>query len=302
MRFDRLERPEIDLGRAAARSASEENQEHRQRQRRDQRQVAERDESHRGDVDERQRRHQGEPEGDRFRIAHEQQVVAQRIRPAQEHGEADGGQEMRGGQQQQIGSHAPSPPEKRDGVKADDVQGAEQPRLTPELVARPDGQVRLQPGDVRRGEQGDGVGNSAGRAPWLARRRSANACRPFAFRMARVLTVAREMAPTFGSARRSPAIGAEEAEKLAGREAAVVRVRERGAERGLESSAPRTVLRFTTRPPAASDASSARSRPAQASAIASAATADGDDQQRLGPSVPGLAPHAVLSRVRAAVV
>ena len=105
-RFDRLEGPEIDLGRAAAGSVSEEDQEHGERERGDQREVAERDESHAP----RHRRATTPPSAPGrsaidFRISHEEQAVAQGIRAAQEHGEANGGQQVCRGQQQDVASN-----------------------------------------------------------------------------------------------------------------------------------------------------------------------------------------------------
>ena len=68
------------------------------------RQIAERPESRGAEFDERQAAHQRDSGNGRFRVAHEQQAVAQRIGAAEEHGEADAGEQVRRGQQPAVAS------------------------------------------------------------------------------------------------------------------------------------------------------------------------------------------------------
>ena len=89
------------------------------------------------------------------------------------------------------------------------------------------------------------------------------------------------------------AISADEAEKLDRREAAVVRVRERGAERGLQFVGAAHGVEVHD-PPAGGFGFVERAEPAGTRQHdRQCRDSGGDDQQRLGPSVPGLPPHAV---------
>ena len=88
-RFDRLHRPEIDLARRSSRARAEQDQQYRQRQRADERQIAERQEPAAAKSTSDSPAISSQADDDAFREAHEQQAVAQRIGPAQQHGEAD---------------------------------------------------------------------------------------------------------------------------------------------------------------------------------------------------------------------
>ena len=89
-----------------------------------------------------------------------------------------------------------------------------------------------------------------------------------------MLTVAREMRPTFGSVLRSPESHAQEPEQLGGREAAIVRVGENGGQRWFERTRIADRIQIDDLPAAFRCSSKRRRRPTHASAMAITATND----------------------------
>src|SRR4029453_8208574 len=73
------------------------------------------------------------------RESNEQQRVAKRIRPGDEHSKADRGQQMHSGQQRSIAGDSRSPPEDRDDLKPGETGGRPQPHGSP---VRPGGSAR----------------------------------------------------------------------------------------------------------------------------------------------------------------
>ena len=118
--LDRLQRPEIDLGRADARSRAEHQQQQREDEGAEQREIAELERIDRRELDERDAHHQDQPDRDSLRVAHEEQAVAQRVGTAQQHSEADRRQQVNHREEETVslGSGGRAPPRRPRGIRA----------------------------------------------------------------------------------------------------------------------------------------------------------------------------------------
>ena len=143
-RFNRLHRAQIDLRAARSRTGTEKDQQRRQRQRDDERQVTQLHEPRGAEVDERHGRHHHETDDRAFREADERQAVAQRIGATEEDGKTDRRQQMRDRDQQRIGSDAAQPPHEHRDMKGQNVDTREQQHLAAELSARSNAEKRFQ--------------------------------------------------------------------------------------------------------------------------------------------------------------
>ena len=149
--------PRLTLAELLPGPAAEEDQEHRERQRREQRQVAERDEPMAAKSTSESAAISARPSSDGLRVAHEEQAVAQRIGPAEEHREADA---------RSAGGPLPAAGGRRERLRRRQNSATrwKPARYSPpnshtwfrNCVARADGERRLQRRDVAGGEERNG--------------------------------------------------------------------------------------------------------------------------------------------------
>src|SRR5262249_49473029 len=122
--FDRLYRTEVHLRAAAARAAAERDEQRAQADRADERQIAQLEPRDALETDQRARGQQREAGEHAFGLTDEERDVAQGIGSAQQHDEADAGDEVRDREQESIAVDAAQPPDQRHEVEAGDVEDA----------------------------------------------------------------------------------------------------------------------------------------------------------------------------------
>jgi hypothetical protein len=151
--LDGLDRAEVDSRGAAARAAAEDEQQHRQGQRANERQVRQFANGGPIQIDERDRAEEREADEYALGIAGKEQRVANRIGPAEHHGEPDTDQQLHGREQDPIAGHTSPAPQQRDDMKGEDHSERPPDHRRPEIAHRSNGQERLERREVRRRDQ-----------------------------------------------------------------------------------------------------------------------------------------------------